>query len=335
MVYIYKKKVGNKNYYYLRTSERKGQKVVVKDIAYLGNRLEDIKKNLDNLSQYKNEIRKAHHKINSFLDSNYYLEKAKKKKIKKNEFLGEKQLDLEACKIHFVEKFLKLDYLTKKEYLENFLIEFAFNSTSIEGNTITLKEARNLLQEGKTPKDKTLREIYDLQNTQKVFFDLCENNFKEELSLDLIIKIHDSLLENIDNRKGLRKTEVRVFKSNFDATPVEYVRTDLELLIKWYKENKSKLSPIVLATLFHHKFEKIHPFADGNGRTGRMIMNYVLMKNKHPPIIIQKKFRKEYLDAMGTADKSDLTSSNEKDYGELVRFCVDELIGNYWNLFLV
>jgi Fic family protein len=335
MVYIYKKKVGNKNYYYLRASQRKGEKIIVKDIAYLGNDLKEVKKNLDNLNSYKNEIKKAHHKIKSFLDSNYYLEKAKKRKLKKDVFLNERQLELEACKLHFVEKFLELDDMTKKEILENFLVEFAFNSTSIEGNTITLKEAKNLLQEGKTPKDKTLREIYDLQNTQRVFFNLYEKNFKDNLSLDLIIKIHDSLLENIDKRTGLRTIEIRVFKSNFDASPAEYVKTDLELLIKWYKKNMKSLHPLVLATLFHHKFEKIHPFADGNGRTGRMIMNYILMKNKHPPIIIQKKFRTEYLNAMKTADESDLTSNNFENYKELVNFCVDELLSNYWNLFLV
>jgi len=335
MVYLYKKKVGNKNYYYLRASRREGKKVVVKDIAYLGSEIEEVKKNLDNLSSYKKEIRKSYSTLKSFLDSNYYIEKAKKKKIKKNEFFKDKQSALEACNIHFTGKFSKLDNLTRKEILQNFLIEFAFNSTSIEGNTINLNEARNLLQEGKTPKDKTLREIYDLQNTKRVFFDLYEREFKDQLTSELIIKIHDDLLENIDNRKGYRKTNIRVFKSNFDSSPAEYVKTDMDLLLKWFKENKSKLHPLVLAILFHHKFERIHPFADGNGRTGRMIINYILMQNNHPPIIIQNKFRKEYLEAMRAADKSDLTSERIEDYGEIVRFCVDELIGNYWNLFLV
>jgi fido (protein-threonine AMPylation protein) len=325
MVYIYKKKVGNKDYYYLRASSRKGQKVIVKDIAYLGSELKEVKKNLDNLSSHKNEIRKSYHKIKSFLDSNYYLEKAKKKKLKKDEFLGTKQLELESCMIHFVEKFLELDELTKKEILKNFLVEFAFNSTSIEGNTITLKEARNLLQEGKTPNNK---------NTQKVFFDLYLDNFRKDLNLELIIGIHDGLLENIDNRKGLRKTDIRVFKSNFDASPGEYVKTDLEILLKWYQKNKRSLHPLILATLFHHKFEKIHPFSDGNGRTGRMIVNYILLKNKYPPLIIQKKFRTDYLDAMRAADNSDLTSFEVEDYKELVGFCVNELISNYWDLFL-
>jgi Fic family protein len=62
--------------------------------------------------------------------------------------------------------------------LNNFIINFSYNTTSIEGNTITLKEAQNLLEEGKTPKDKTLREIYDLQNTQRVFEKLVDSKVK-------------------------------------------------------------------------------------------------------------------------------------------------------------
>ncbi len=334
MVYIYKKKIGNKDYYYLRASKRQGKKILVKDIAYLGSTIEEVRKKLANLSPYKEEIRKAYRNLNIFLDTNYYLEKSKKLKLKKDEFLGDKLLEIEACKIHFQEKFQKLDKQTKEEIIKNFLIEFAFNTTSIEGNTINLQEARNLLQEGMTPKDKTLKEIYDLQNTEKVFFDLYYTDFKKEITNDLIIKIHDDLLQNIDARKGYRITDIRVLRSSFDTTPAPYVKTDMNLLLKWYEENRKKLHPLVLATIFHHKFEKIHPFMDGNGRTGRIIMNYILLKMNYPPVIVRKKFRKEYLDAMRIADKSNLNFAKEEDYRDLVFFNANGLIETYWNSFL-
>ncbi|MEK6818689.1 MAG: hypothetical protein AABY10_02015, partial [Nanoarchaeota archaeon] len=189
MVYIYKKKTGNKDYYYLRASKRQGKKILVKDIAYLGSTIEEVRKNLANLRSHKEEIRKAYRNLNLFLDTNHYLEKAKGLKLKKDEFLRDKLPEVEACRIHFQEKFQKMDKQTKKEIIKNFLIEFAFNTTSIEGNTINLQEARNLLQDGITPKDKTLREIYDLQNTEKVFFELYDKEFKEEITRELIIKI--------------------------------------------------------------------------------------------------------------------------------------------------
>ncbi len=334
MVYIYKKIVSGKPYYYLRISERKGKRVIAKDVAYLGSNIEEVKKALDKLFHYKEEIRKAHRTINIFLETNYYLEKIKALKLKKDKFLLEKLEEVEACKLHYSKVFRELPELTKKEIFKNYVIEFAYNTASIEGNTINLEEARNLLNEGITPKDKTLREIYDLQNTEKVFLDILNNKLKEELNNKLITDIHDRLLENIDERKGYRTTDIRVVNSNFDASPGKYIRTDMELLLKWFNQNKNKLHPLVLAIVFHHKFEKIHPFSDGNGRTGRMIINYILLKNSFPPMIIRKKFRKEYLEAMREADESDLWKLDEKSYSDLIIYCASEFIESYWNLFL-
>ena len=333
MVYIYKKIIGKKPYYYLRVSKRKGKKVIVKDLAYLGSSIEEVKKKLSGLSKYKNQIRKAYRTINAFLESDYYFEKVKKLKFKKDEFLDKKLIEIEACKYHYIKRFQKEHILTKKEIFRNFLIEFAFNTTSIEGNTIKLEEARNLLEEGLTPKDKTLREIYDLQNTEKVFFNLLD--LKKEINNKLIIDIHKMLLENIDNRFGYRLTNVRVLRTNFKSSPAQYVQTDMDLLLKWYNENKKKLHPLVLATLFHHKFEKIHPFMDGNGRVGRMLLNYILIKKGYPPLIVKKKFREDYLDSLGKADKSSLVEIRKKDYFNLVQFVAEEMILSYWDIFLV
>jgi Fic family protein len=334
MVYIYKKPVGNKNYYYLRASEKKGKKLITKDIAYLGSTIEEVKTNIDKLSKYKEQIRKSYRVINLFLESNHFLEKANRLKLKKDEYLKDKTDEIEACRLHYGQVFQKNDEKTKNEILKEFIIEFAYNTTSIEGNTINLDEARNLLNEGITPKNKTLREVFDLQNTEKVFFDLIDTKLNEELSHELIIKIHDGLLENIDERKGYRTTDVRIIRSNFDASPGKYVKTDMGLLLKWYSENKSKLHPVVLSVVFQHKFEKIHPFSDGNGRTGRMIMNFILLQNNFPPLIIHKKTRANYLEAMREADEVDLWKIDKKKYDSLISYCIDEFIETYWNIFL-
>lgn len=326
MVYIYKKNVGNKNYYYLRLSKREGKKVIAKDVAYLGDNISDVKKNLDNLKNYQKEIRKANKSINKFLNYNYFLEKIKLKKIKTDKFIQKDILEeIEAIKLHYNKEFDKLNNKTKKEIYKTFLIDFAFNTTSIEGNTITLKEAQKLLEENLLPKDKTLREVYDLQNTEKVFFWLLDKSPK--INEKLLIKIHDDLLNKIDDRKGYRISEIRVLNSTFDATPTKYIKTDIKELINWFEFNKKFLHPLVLATLFHHKLEKIHPFYDGNGRTGRMILNYILIKNKYPPLIIKKKNRNEYLNSLSNAD----LGKNE----EIIEFICSEMIESYWNNFIV
>lgn len=334
MVYIYNKKIGNKNYYYLRASTRKGSKILTKDIAYLGSSIEEIKKNLANLpSEYSEQIRKAYKTINKFIEINHYLQKVKALKIKKDIYLDNNLLEnIEACKLHWNNVFKQLDNQTKKEILKNFLIEFAFNTASIEGNTITLKETQKLLMENLTPKNRTLREIYDLQNTEKVFFELFDSDTK--LSHELICSVHDKLLENIDTRKGYRTTDVKILKMNFKSTPAPYVITDMNLLTEWYNKNKNTLHPLILAVIFHHKFEKIHPFMDGNGRTGRMLMNYILVNRGYPPLIIRKKNRTEYLGKLNKADRLGISEIKKEQYKNLINFIAKEAIEEYWNIFL-
>lgn len=333
MAYIYKKLVGGKSYYYLRISKRVGGKIIAKDIAYLGDDISKINTKLDKLPDiYKQKIRKGYRTLKKFIDSNVYLDKIKKLKLKNNPYFEKDLLEkVESAKLHFNNYFSKLDKQTILDTYKNFLIEFAYNTTSIEGNTITLKEADKLLRENLTPKERTPREIFDLQNTEKVFFYLLEE--KPKFEQESIIKIHDMLMENIDLRKGYRTTDIRVFKSHFEASPGKYVRTDMNLLMQWYEENKKLLHPFVLAALFHQKFERIHPFSDGNGRTGRILMVYLLLENNYPPIIVQKKNRGEYLRTLGIADKSPASSIETEYFKSLVSYLASEYIDNYWNIF--
>ncbi len=336
MVYIHVKQVRGKKYYTLRMSVRKGSRVITKDICNLGNDLSKV--DLDKLEQkYKGKIRKSYKTLKNFLEKNIYLEKAKKQKIKKDVYLTkEQQEEINAILIHYRNRFLKLDKLTQKDFFENFILSFSVNSTSIEGNTIGLKEASDLFLKDKIPKNKTLKEVNDLKNTKKVVLMLKENPVN--IDEDLIVKVHDLLLENIDERKGIRSHEIRILGQPFKPSEARYIRTDIKLLLEWYKKNKTKLNPLVLATLFHHKFEKIHPFSDGNGRTGRILMNHILDLQGYPPTVITKKFRENYLDAMNRADKAltkSLINSDSEDYKELIDFSVLEYKTSYWDLFLV
>src|ERR1043166_199647 len=158
MVYIYRKHIGSKDYYYLRASHRKNGRIITKDIAYLGDSLEAVQRRLNNLPQYARQIRKTYKTLQHFIDFNRYAERVRASKPKADRFLGANLIAVEASKLHYKEVFKKKDDLTQRDTLKQFIIEFAFNTTSIEGNTITLREARDLLEEGRTPKGKTLRE---------------------------------------------------------------------------------------------------------------------------------------------------------------------------------
>ncbi|MBU1975161.1 MAG: Fic family protein [Nanoarchaeota archaeon] len=334
MVYIHKKIIGGKAYYTLRISERKGNRVITKDICSLGSdpekiKLEDLEKN------YHAEIRKSYRTLKRFLELNVYEQKAHKLKLKKQELLQANDLIIiEATKLHYKKRFLKLDKKTREEMLENFLLRFAVNSTAIEGNTINLKDAARLFKEDIIPKNHTMREVYDLTNTRKVFFHLLKK--QQKLSPQLMIDIHDKLLENIDIRKGFRNHDIHILGQPFKPTPARYVKADVNLLLKWYDEHKAKLHPFVLTVLFHHKFESIHPFSDGNGRTGRMLMNLILMQTSYPPIVVNRKDRKEYLEAMNQADKAVRKSliSMDDDHLKLIHFMASQLQQSYWDVFL-
>lgn len=332
MVYVYKKAIGGKDYFYLRASLKKGNKAVTKDIAYLGSSPEEVKANIQKLPQkYEKGIRKAYYRISSLLERNTFLRKAKQLKLREDEFIGKGLVEeVEACRLHY-ETFLKCHEKNKEETYRNFAIEFSFNTTSIEGNTITLNQAAKLINENLTPKNKEPREIFDVQNTTSVFLWLLQE--QPELTHETIQKIHEGLVKNIDTRTGYRNFDVRVFRSHFDSTPGEYVKADTGILLDFYNKHKGRMHPLSLAAIFHHKFEKIHPFADGNGRTGRMLLNLILLKQGYPPLIIAKKQRGDYLDALSACDKVHLDKIGPQ-YKGLAGFAALEMTRGYWNVFL-
>ena len=142
------------------------------------------------------------------------------------------------------------------------------------------------------------------------------------------------LLQNIDNRLGnFRGHEVRVFGATFETSPAKYVEADVALLLKWYRKNAQKLHPLVLAAIFHEKFERIHPFYDGNGRTGRMLSNLILLHKDYPPVIIQNSKRMKYYDALSEGHKAELTGINANFYLQIVEFFYEELIATYEKIF--
>ena len=331
MVYVYKKVVGDRAYYYLRASARKGTRIIAKDIAYLGSTLDEVRASLHKIPQ--STLRKAHKTIQRFLESNTYLEKAKELKLKTTPFLDKALLEeVEACKLHWQHSSKHRDKRTQQDFIKRFAIDFAFNTTGIEGNTITLKQAQLLLSEDLTPKGKTLREIHDVQNTERVFLQLLEQ--VPALTHESIIQMHGELMHDVDPRIGYRTEDVHVVHAKFASTPAPYVKIDMDLLIKWCEETTSKLHPFVLASIVHHKFEKIHPFFDGNGRAGRMLLNAILLQHRYPPLIVRKRNRAAYLEALSKADKADLTQAKPEHYKPLIEFLATELIQTYWDSFL-
>ncbi|MFW5705126.1 MAG: Fic family protein [Nanoarchaeota archaeon] len=331
MAYIYKKKKGESVYYYLRVSVRKGDLVRSRDVLYLGKDLNE-KFLSDVEKKYGKEIKETLKVLEKELESKYFDRKARDLKVRSSDYFTKRELELiEKIRLEYNHKLKNMNYNDLEDMKVEFVTAFAYNSSAIEGNTLPLRDVDLLLNERISPKNKNMEEVYMIENTELAFRYLRENN--PEINEDLVIKLHDILVDRIDVRLGYRKIPIRVVKSRFEASKPEHIKYDMKILFDWYEKNKNKLHPLALAVLFHHKFEVIHPFADGNGRTGRMIMNYMLEKFGYAPFVIEVKRRGKYLEALNSCDKKARLDSSEPElYAKLFEFMAREYEISY-NLF--
>lgn len=214
-----------------------------------------------------------------------------------------------------------LDKLT--EYLD---IEWTYNSNAIEGNTLTLRETMLILKEGLTISGKSMREHLEATNHKNAIDYLGELLTKvEPITQDDIKKIHYLILEGINNNYAGKYRDVEVYISGSDVKlPLPDKLTALMLeFSRWLVNHQETrdLHPIRLAAQAHSKLVDIHPFIDGNGRTARLLMNFILMKYGYPIAIFEcvTEKRKAYYSALEKGHR-----------GELVPFEI--LVAEYVNL---
>ena len=213
-----------------------------------------------------------------------------------------------------------------KRLNEDFMINFTYNSNAIEGNTLTLNET-NLVLQGITINKKPLKDHMEAIGHKEAFYyivDIVKD--KKEINQSIIKQIHSLVLMDQPQDKGVYR-KVPVIISGSSHTPpqpylIEKQMEDLMLEFESWKNEKHVLEQVAL---FHLKFESIHPFIDGNGRTGRLLVNLLLMQNGYPPINIKFTDRKKYYDCF---EKYHITN-NPKAMIELVKSLVEEQLKQY------
>ncbi|GAA4953018.1 Fic family protein [Algibacter agarivorans] len=209
-------------------------------------------------------------------------------------------------KVQVLKQARPLPSIALQKIKEALSIEWTYNSNSIEGNTLSLRETQMVLQEGVTIKGKSLREHFEAKNHEYAIdylYTLLHDNYI--LNSKDILSLHGLVLRSIeDDFAGrLRNGGVRILGANFVPPNARKVSQLLDDLVNFVVTNPLGLNSIELAAFFHHKFVYIHPFFDGNGRTVRLAMNLILMKQGFPPAIILKNDRKKYYDALNQANK--------------------------------
>lgn len=185
-----------------------------------------------------------------------------------------------------------------KRLRDEFMIEHTYNSNAIEGNTLTLRETALILQEGITIAQKPIKDHLEAIGYKDAFEYICSLAGSEnELSERAIKEIHSLVLMNDAQNRGVyRAIPVTISGANHTPPQPYLVPVNMEQLIIEYKELLLNKHIIEAVAEFHIRFEGIHPFIDGNGRTGRLIMNLELMKAGLLPVNIKFTDRMKYYD---------------------------------------
>ncbi len=197
------------------------------------------------------------------------------------------------------------------EALNSHSIAFAYHSGKIENDRVTYRDTREIFEhDGVTGYTGDLRTLFEIRNAKDAYeLFLCAFRDKRPLDETLIVEMQYALTQNTyDPRRwqlGERPGEYKhhdyvTGQSEVGAAPEDVAAEMAELLEEL--EDVVPEKALTAAAYFHAKFENIHPFADGNGRAGRLAMNYLLVLNNHPPIVIHEEDRRDYYNALEAWD---------------------------------
>ena len=266
MVTVVKRKVKGITYFYLEHTSRRGSKFEQKS-RYLGR---SIPKDIARIKgQFTYELNK------------------------------EKWFDrFDSIRRNYRKELSGLPESAREKQLRGFSVRFTYDTQRIEGSTLTLGETAQLLERGTSPSGKPRADVVEAEAHNRLVLGLPKE--KRDLSLRLALNWNWELLKDTkpDVAGQVRRHGVAISGSEFvPPTPVE-LRPMLDDFFRWYARSKGKTHPVELAALIHQRFVTIHPFADGNGRVSRLMMNYVLDRNQYPMFNVEYRDRNSYYRAL-------------------------------------
>ncbi len=277
MAYIDKIKSGKKTFYYLGKTMRVGE-----------NKWKKIRIKLGEKEPTQEEVGK------------------KLKELRLEEFNVYNKDYLNANKLEIIDDFKEIynnhrktipKTIAEKEDAD-FIIRFTYNSNAIEGNKLTLRDTYLIIKEKQIPSGAPPKDYNEAINGRDAFQFI--KNYKGKLNIEFFEKVNEILTQNtgIVYPGRVRFFPVKIEGADYVPPEPEKVRTLLKKMIKFYYENKRKIHPFILACLIHAQFVEIHPFEDGNGRTSRTVMNWILMRAGYPKLFVPVKLRQKYYEAI-------------------------------------
>jgi len=287
MTYIETIKRSNKKYYYLTKNVRLSLHKWKKIRIFLG----DKKPSKEELKKHAQEIEDKSKPFSKL--SNYT-------------YLSEHDAEiLQDLKESYSTWLKQIPKSVKEKLNEDFVIRFTYHSNAIEGNRLTLRQTALILKDKVIPSG-VRAEDYNEAINGKECLDYIKS-YKGELNTKLLEKINGILTKNTGAVYGgrIRFFDVQIQGSNHVPPSHTDVKKHILNFFKWYSANKNKLHPFEFAALIHAKLTWIHPFEDGNGRTARTVMNFILMKKGFPMFFIPFEKREDYYNSLDIADRGD------------------------------
>ena len=212
--------------------------------------------------------------------------------------------------------------LDNQDIFDDFMLSLTYNSNRIEGSTLTEDETADIIFRHLSLPDRTLVEQLEVKNHQTALEYLLDYIYKNgEINENFILKLHGMLMNSIRPDAGnYRSHNVRIVGANVPTSNYLKVPTLMKEVAR--KINQTQKDIVRHCAQIHSRFEQVHPFSDGNGRIGRLIMHAMLLKNNFPPAIIRQEKKRLY---MAYLNKSQL----QNDFSLLEDFICDAVLDGF------
>jgi Fic family protein len=213
-------------------------------------------------------------------------------------FTTEVLKEIEQIRVKYGYYLQDLDNDTRSLLFSSFMADFIYESNALEGSKVPLKDVKKIINHKKPSKMSQGKGVLEVLNSIKTFDFTSSRKFK--WNHKFILNTQKILLEGVsDVAFGYRKSNIIV--GNSEVSDPKKIKNEMADLMQFYKKNKNSMHPLKLAFTFHKVFERIHPFVDGNGRCGRILMNKILIGRDYPPLIVRNNNRAAYFNAFEKA----------------------------------
>jgi len=302
MVSIVTKRIKGNEYMYLVESVRQGDKVMQRTVKYIGRKRP--------VPAHEFECMKISHARKDWLLTRF-----------RDELPYQDHKRMSAASEQHRRYLNSLDRVSREKEKERFLSSFIANSNAIEGSTLTVKDTFNYLFNDITPGSHKKKELFMATNLLEAWNYLEKNHKRlpEEKDLMAMHSIVNKWIEP-ENTLG-RYKQVQNYIGDVYTTSYLFTKERMKDLMGWIRKAPKKIDDFEVAFQSHAQFETIHPFVDGNGRVGRLLLNWLLMNKGLTPLAIRSERRNEYINALSNAQKGKMEA--------ICRFCFDEYINQY------